>query len=167
MVWTWGHRDSTPCACGPALHGQHGRIPTSLVHDRHQHRQLSHIPAIVGETGGKDFILAQAPTLRRSLSRLARRLEYRLSAQPLAEFTSARCGEPCRTMRRDDQTVKMGNVTDFSNFLGPVIDERAFNRHLGYLDIAASQGEVLTVARRTEARDGLSSPRSFDSMTGC
>ena len=31
----------------------------------------------------------------------------------------------------------MGNVTDFSNFLGPVIDERAFNRHLGYLDIAA------------------------------
>ena len=40
--------------------------------------------------------------------------------------------------------MKMGNVTDFSNFLGPVIDERAFNRHLGYLDIAASQGEVLT-----------------------
>ena len=60
--------------------------------------------------------------------------------------------------------MKMGNVTDFSNFLGPVIDERAFNRHVGYLDIAATQGEVLTGGKADGSQGWLSSPRSFDSM---
>ena len=49
--------------------------------------------------------------------------------------------ERCVAMIKE---MKMGNVTDFSNFLGPVIDERAFNKHAGYLDIAAATGDVLT-----------------------
>ena len=49
--------------------------------------------------------------------------------------------EQCVAMIGD---MKMGNVTDFSNFLGPVIDGCAFKKHSGYLEIAASTGEILT-----------------------
>ena len=106
-------------------------------------------PRIVGETGGKDFILAHPSADPQALAVAIARGGFEYQGQKCSAASRVyiprslwgTVSERCVAMTKQ---MKMGNVTDFSNFLGPVIDERAFNRHLGYLDIAASQGEVLT-----------------------
>jgi len=106
-------------------------------------------PRIVGETGGKDFILAHASSDPQALAVAIARGGY--------EYQGQKCSAASRVYiprslwdTVSERTVaivesmKMGNVVDFTNFLGPVIDQRAFKKHEAYLEIARNTGHVLT-----------------------
>lgn len=100
-------------------------------------------PRLVGETGGKDFIFADA------------------SADPVAvavaivrgafEYQGQKCSAASRCyiarsvwdkmkdrLIEDVRSIKMGDVEDFSNFMNAVIDERSFKKIKSYIDEARS-----------------------------
>ncbi|WP_100499958.1 L-glutamate gamma-semialdehyde dehydrogenase [Geodermatophilus chilensis] len=96
-------------------------------------------PRIVGETGGKDFVVAHpsadVDVLRTALVRGA------------FEYQGQKCSAASRTYiprsvwarLRDDlvavtESLPMGDVTDFSNFMGAVIDRHSFSKLSGVLD---------------------------------
>jgi 1-pyrroline-5-carboxylate dehydrogenase len=91
-------------------------------------------PRIVGETGGKDFVVAHPSAdpdvLRTALVRGA--FEYQ--GQKCSAASRAYVARSVwRTMRKDFlaevDALRMGDVTDLSNFMGAVIDDRAFDKH--------------------------------------
>jgi 1-pyrroline-5-carboxylate dehydrogenase len=104
-------------------------------------------PRLVGETGGKDFVVAHpsadVDALRVGLIRGA--FEYQ--GQKCSAASRAYIPESIWRRLRDDlaadaSALSMGDVTDFSNFLGAVIDRRAFDRLAGVLDRIASDSTV-------------------------
>ena len=95
-------------------------------------------PRIVGETGGKDFILAHpsadVPALATAMLRGA--FEYqgqKCSAASRAYVPSNLWPKVKQWLLEQLPTVKVGHVSDFSNYMGAVIDAAAFRRISGYL----------------------------------
>lgn len=106
-------------------------------------------PRIVGETGGKDFILAHetadADVLVAAIVRGA------------FEFQGQKCSAASRVyipdtiwpavkekLVKEMATLKVGPTEDFSNFVNAVIDEKAFNKITSYIDNAKKEGlEIL------------------------
>ncbi|MBA3233369.1 MAG: L-glutamate gamma-semialdehyde dehydrogenase [Propionibacteriales bacterium] len=91
-------------------------------------------PRVVGETGGKDFVVAHPSAdpdvLRTALTRGA--FEYQ--GQKCSAASRAYVAKSVwRKMRKDFvaevESLTMGDVADLSNFMGAVIDERAFDKH--------------------------------------
>jgi len=91
-------------------------------------------PRIVGETGGKDFVVAH-PSADPDVVRVALvRGAFEYQGQKCSAASRAYVAKSVwKKMRRDFlaevEGIKMGDVTDFSNFMGAVIDERAFDKH--------------------------------------
>jgi len=106
-------------------------------------------PRIVGETGGKDFILAHASSDPQALAVAIARGGYEYQGQKCSAASRIYVPRSLwdtvseRTVAMVE-SMKMGNVVDFTNFLGPVIDQRAFKKHEAYLEIARNTGQVLT-----------------------
>ncbi|HET9498785.1 MAG TPA: L-glutamate gamma-semialdehyde dehydrogenase [Marmoricola sp.] len=91
-------------------------------------------PRIVGETGGKDFVVAHpsadVDVLRVALIRGA--FEYqgqKCSAASRAYVPKSLWAKLRDQLVDETEALSMGNVTDLSNFMGAVIDERAFAKH--------------------------------------
>jgi 1-pyrroline-5-carboxylate dehydrogenase len=105
-------------------------------------------PRIVGEAGGKDFVIAHpsADTTAFAVGLLRGAFEYqgqKCSAAsrayiPRSIWPSVR--DQLTAMMRD---VQMGDTRDFSNFMGAVIDQRAHDRISGYLDDAKANASVV------------------------
>ncbi|MGE3850379.1 MAG: aldehyde dehydrogenase family protein, partial [Planctomycetota bacterium] len=99
-------------------------------------------PRIVGETGGKDFIFAHASCNADQLVAAAIRGAWEFQGQKCSALSRmyvprSRWGEIKEKLLAELATVKMGDpVNDFSNFIGAVIDEGAFNDITGYIDYA-------------------------------
>lgn len=98
-------------------------------------------PRIVGETGGKDFIMvhksANAKEVATAISRGA--FEYqgqKCSAASRAYIPSNLWEDVKKYVLEDLKTFKMGGVEDFGNFINAVIDEKAFNSIAGYIEKA-------------------------------
>ncbi len=96
-------------------------------------------PRIVGETGGKDFVLAHksadVDVLVTALSRGA--FEYqgqKCSAASRAYIPDNIAEEVKQKLVAQVQSMKMGTVEDFSNFINAVIDEKSFDKIKSYLD---------------------------------
>ncbi|MGY1683835.1 L-glutamate gamma-semialdehyde dehydrogenase [Geodermatophilus sp. SYSU D01176] len=96
-------------------------------------------PRIVGETGGKDFVVAHpsadVDVLRTALVRGA--FEYQ--GQKCSAASRAYVPRSVWARLRDDlvgvtESLPMGDVTDFSNFMGAVIDRKSFSKLSGVLD---------------------------------
>ncbi|MFW3171468.1 L-glutamate gamma-semialdehyde dehydrogenase [Geodermatophilus sp. CPCC 206100] len=111
-------------------------------------------PRIVGETGGKDFVVAHpsadVDVLRTALIRGA--FEYQ--GQKCSAASRAYVPRSVWARLRDDligqtEALPMGEVTDFSNFLGAVIDRRSFSKLTGVLDRAADDDALTVVAGGT------------------
>ena len=108
-------------------------------------------PRIVGETGGKDFVVAH-PTARAeevAVALLRGAFEYqgqKCSAASRAYLPQSLWPAIKDRLVADLKTVKMGTVEDFGNFVNAVIDERAFDRIAGYLDGAKKNDAVEIVA---------------------
>jgi 1-pyrroline-5-carboxylate dehydrogenase len=104
-------------------------------------------PRIVGETGGKDFIVAHASAdpdvLRTALIRGA--FEYqgqKCSAASRAYIPRSIWDKMRDSLVSEVGSISMGDITDFSNFMGAVIDDRAFAKHSKVLAMAASDPTI-------------------------
>jgi 1-pyrroline-5-carboxylate dehydrogenase len=111
-------------------------------------------PRLVGETGGKDFVLAHPSAdldvLRTALVRGA--FEYQ--GQKCSAASRAYLPRSLWTKLRDSflaevDSLTMGDVADFGNFLGAVIDERAFRRLDAVLSRARADSAVRVLAGGT------------------
>jgi 1-pyrroline-5-carboxylate dehydrogenase len=98
-------------------------------------------PRIVGETGGKDFVMvhksANAKEVATALVRGA--FEYqgqKCSAASRAYIPSNLWEDVKKFMVADLKGIKMGGSEDFTNFVNAVITEKAFNSITGYIDQA-------------------------------
>jgi 1-pyrroline-5-carboxylate dehydrogenase len=96
-------------------------------------------PRIVGETGGKDFVVAHpsadVDVLRTALVRGA----FEFQGQKCSAASRAYVPRSVWTRLRDDlvgvtESLEMGDVTDFSNFMGAVIDRKSFSKLSGVID---------------------------------
>jgi len=106
-------------------------------------------PRIVGETGGKDFILAHPSADKQALAVAIARGGFEYQGQKCSAASRLYIPRSIWSEVRDStvsmiEQMKMGNVTDFTNFLGPVIDGRAFRKHQEYLALAEQTGTILT-----------------------
>jgi 1-pyrroline-5-carboxylate dehydrogenase len=108
-------------------------------------------PRLVGETGGKDFVLAHPSAdldiLRTALIRGA--FEYqgqKCSAASRAYLPASLWSQLRDELAAQTDALTMGDVTDFGNFLGAVIDRRAFDRLAGVLDAAKNDPKLEIVA---------------------
>ena len=104
-------------------------------------QQYKSYPRIVGETGGKDFVMvhksANAKEVSTALSRGA--FEYqgqKCSAASRAYIPSNLWDDVKKYMLEDLKSFKMGGTEDFGNFINAVIDEKAFNSITGYIEKA-------------------------------
>ena len=100
-------------------------------------------PRIVGETGGKNFVVAHpsadSEALVAGLIRGAYEFQgQKCSAASRAYLPASMKDDFLERFRAEAATVTMGDPTDFANFMGAVIDERSFNKISGYLDFAHS-----------------------------
>lgn len=108
-------------------------------------------PRIVGETGGKDFILAHKSADARGLATAIIRGAF--------EFQGQKCSAASRVYVPDNlwdevrgyvvedlKTVKMGGVEDFENFFNAVIDEKSFDKISKYIDDAKQSDMVELVS---------------------
>ena len=96
-------------------------------------------PRIVGETGGKDFVVAHpsadVDVLRTALVRGA----FEFQGQKCSAASRAYVPRSVWARLRDDlvgvtESLSMGDVTDFSNFMGAVIDRKSFSKLSGVID---------------------------------
>jgi len=108
-------------------------------------------PRIVGETGGKDFIFVHASADLEAVATQILRGGF--------EYQGQKCSAASRiyvpdsvwpTIKESYQSmvssIKVGDVADFSNFMGAVIDEAAFDTITSYIDYAksSSDAEIVT-----------------------
>jgi 1-pyrroline-5-carboxylate dehydrogenase len=108
-------------------------------------------PRIVGETGGKDFILvhgsADVEAANTALVRGA--FEYqgqKCSAASRAYIAKSVWPELKKLMVRDLASLKIGPTEDFSNFVNAVIDEKSFDKLATYIDAAKKDSNVEIIA---------------------
>jgi 1-pyrroline-5-carboxylate dehydrogenase len=92
-------------------------------------------PRIVGETGGKNFILAHSSANLEALATAIIRGGYEYQGQKCSAASRVFVPQslwPRLKERLVDEiaTIKVGDVTDFSNFMGAVIDGKAWTRHV-------------------------------------
>jgi len=110
-------------------------------------RKYVSYPRIVGETGGKDFIFAHASAdIDALVAALARgAFEYqgqKCSAASRAYIPDSTWPEVKKHLLAEIGDIKMGDVTDFRNFMGAVIDEKAFQTISGYIEYARSSTDM-------------------------
>lgn len=108
-------------------------------------------PRIVGETGGKDFVVAHksadAAVVATALLRGAFEFQgQKCSAASRAYVPSNIAEEVFAIMKREMATFTMGTVENFSNFINAVIDEKAFNSIAHYIDQAKANPENEIIA---------------------
>lgn len=102
---------------------------------------LRSYPRIVGETGGKDFIVAHPECDEQGLIVALLRGAFEYQGQKCSAASRAyipvsvwdRISEP---IAAEMSKIKMGDAGDFTNFMNAVIDQRAFDKITGYIDRA-------------------------------
>lgn len=111
-------------------------------------------PRLVGETGGKDFVLAHpsadVDAVVTGLLRGAFEFQgQKCSAASRAYIPSNIAREVKEKLVAGIESFKVGSVEDFRNFVNAVIDERSFDKIAGYLDRAKASNEVQILAGGT------------------
>ncbi|NOY90696.1 MAG: L-glutamate gamma-semialdehyde dehydrogenase [Deltaproteobacteria bacterium] len=107
------------------------------------------IPRVVGETGGKDFIVAHPSADAASLATAIVRGAFEYQGQKCSAASRAYIPKSLWPSVRDDvlartAELRVGDVRDFGNFMGAVIDKRAFDKIDGYFKLAQETAKVLT-----------------------
>lgn len=110
-----------------------------------------HYPRIVGETGGKDFVLAHLSAdpdvLRTALLRGAFEYQGQKCSAASRAYVPASIWEQMGDELIDlTEGLTMGPVTDLHNFMGAVIDDRAFDKHRDAIERAQATPSLRVVA---------------------
>jgi 1-pyrroline-5-carboxylate dehydrogenase len=108
-------------------------------------------PRIVGETGGKDFILAHHSANAREVATAITRgaFEYqgqKCSAASRAYIPDNLWADVKEYLLKDLQDMTVGPVEDFSNFFNAVIDEKSFDTIAKYIDDAKENKKTSIIA---------------------
>ena len=117
-------------------------------------------PRLVGETGGKDFILAHASADADALATAIVRGAYEYQGQKCSAASRAYVPATLWPKVRDRvlamlAEVKMGDPADFRNFMGAVIDRKAFDKIREYLEAAKhAPGVKILAGGGTNDTDG-------------
>ncbi|MFI5905174.1 L-glutamate gamma-semialdehyde dehydrogenase [Streptomyces cyaneofuscatus] len=112
-------------------------------------------PRLVGETGGKDFVVAHPSADRAVLKTALTRGSFEYQGQKCS--ASSRAYVPAsiwnsgfkEEFAAETDSITMGDVTDLSNFIGAVIDERSFAKNKAAIDRAKSDPACEIVAGGT------------------
>jgi 1-pyrroline-5-carboxylate dehydrogenase len=106
-------------------------------------------PRIVGETGGKDFIVVHPTADAEAVATAIMRGSFEYQGQKCSAASRVYAPEslwPALRERLAEEvpTIKVGDVADFSNFMGAVIDEKSFTKQKEAIEEARSNGyEIL------------------------
>ncbi|MGI8480276.1 MAG: L-glutamate gamma-semialdehyde dehydrogenase [Gaiellaceae bacterium] len=116
-------------------------------------------PRIVGETGGKDFILAHPSADAEAVATAVVRgsFEYqgqKCSAASRLYVPSNLWPEVKERLVEDVGSIKMGDVADFENFMGAVIDSSAFETHANAIEEARSAGAEIVAGGSSDDSEG-------------
>lgn len=117
-------------------------------------------PRIVGETGGKDFVIAHTSANPKEVATGLVRgaFEYqgqKCSAASRAYIPKEIWDEVKKHLVEDISTIKIGSTEDFSNFVNAVIDERAFDKISGYIAQAKKDSDVdILIGGKYDKSDG-------------
>ncbi len=108
-------------------------------------------PRLVGETGGKDFVVAHPSADVDALAVALVRGAYEYQGQKCSAASRAYIPKSIWPAVRDRMTgmiegIRMGDVADFRNFMGAVIDAKAFGKIREYLDAAKTDAGVTVIA---------------------
>ncbi|HLY72444.1 MAG TPA: L-glutamate gamma-semialdehyde dehydrogenase [Puia sp.] len=144
LVYVDGPTLGSVCFSHPDFAGIHFTGSTTVFNNiwktigENIHRYKSY-PRIVGETGGKDFVLAHKSAdidvLVTVLLRGAFEFQgQKCSAASRAYIPSNIAEEVKKKLIAGVKNFKMGGVEDFSNFMNAVIDERSFDKIKSYID---------------------------------
>jgi 1-pyrroline-5-carboxylate dehydrogenase len=115
---------------------------------------LRSYPRIVGETGGKDFIVAHPDCDRQALLVALLRGAFEFQGQKCSAASRAYVPQSVWDAIKDDyirevESLKQGDVRDFSNFISAVIDRKAFDSITGYIDRAKADAGCTIVTGGT------------------
>jgi 1-pyrroline-5-carboxylate dehydrogenase len=116
-------------------------------------------PRIVGETGGKNFVVAHPSANPTEVAAAIVRgaFEYqgqKCSATSRLYIPSNLWADVRDTLEREVATVSVGDVSDFTNFMGAVIDEASFNTQRDAIAEARAAGAEIIVGGGTDDREG-------------
>lgn len=125
-------------------------------------QQLPHYrnyPRLVGETGGKDFVLAHpsANTESLTVALLRGAFEYqgqKCSAASRAYIPASLWPTVKERLISDIGSLRMGDVAELSNFMGAVINRKAFDRIQGYIANAKSAGHTIVAGGTCDDSQG-------------
>ena len=105
-------------------------------------------PRIVGETGGKDFIVSHPSADAEALAVAIVRGGFEFQGQKCSAVSRVYLPKSLWNEVRDRvvgmiEGIKIGDITDFRNFMGAVIDKRAFDKISSYIDHARGSAKIV------------------------
>jgi 1-pyrroline-5-carboxylate dehydrogenase len=108
-------------------------------------------PRIVGETGGKDFVVAHSSADAAAFATAVVRGGFEFQGQKCSAVSRIYVPRSLWNDVRDRMAammadIRMGDVQDFRNFMGAVIDQRAFDKISGYIDAARKDTDAIIVS---------------------
>ncbi|HET7045737.1 MAG TPA: L-glutamate gamma-semialdehyde dehydrogenase [Gaiellaceae bacterium] len=165
LVYGSGAQVGDPVLASPHLAGIHFTGSTPVFHDMWKTvggniDRYRNYPRIVGETGGKDFIVAHPSADVEALAAAIVRgsFEYqgqKCSAASRVYAPSNLWPELRERLQREVATIRMGDPADFSNFMGAVIDQGSFETQREAIEEArASADSEVVVGGGTDSSRG-------------
>jgi 1-pyrroline-5-carboxylate dehydrogenase len=108
-------------------------------------------PRLVGETGGKDFVLAHDSADTAALRTALVRGAFEYQGQKCSAASRAYIPQSMWKAMRSEladlvDAIPQGDVADFRNFMGAVIDQRAFNNHMNAIEHAKKTDGAKVIA---------------------
>jgi 1-pyrroline-5-carboxylate dehydrogenase len=153
LVYGGGAAVGDPVLASPDLAGIHFTGSTPVFQSMWKTvggniAEYRNYPRLVGETGGKDFIVAHPSADVDSVAAAIVRgsFEYqgqKCSASSRLYISSNLWPELRERLVEDVGGLRMGDVADFSNFMGAVIDEPAMRGHAEALELAKREATVV------------------------
>jgi len=165
LVYGHGAAIGDPVLASPDLAGVHFTGSTGVFNSmwatigQNIDRYRSY-PRIVGETGGKDFIVAHPSADREAVVTAVVRGSFEYQGQKCSAASRIYIPESLwgdmRTELADQVAeLKVGDVTDFGNFMGAVIDAKAFETHKAAIEEAKSNGRTIVAGGTADDGEGF------------
>jgi 1-pyrroline-5-carboxylate dehydrogenase len=155
LVYGSGAEVGDPVLASPHLAGIHFTGSTAVFNGMWRTvasnlESYRNYPRIVGETGGKDFIVAHPSADPAEVATAIMRGSFEYQGQKCSAASRLFMPSNLWPEVRDQlvsevATMKMGNVSDFGNFMGAVIDAGSFSTQKGAIDEANAKGSKASV----------------------
>ncbi|MCA9679190.1 MAG: L-glutamate gamma-semialdehyde dehydrogenase [Kofleriaceae bacterium] len=117
-------------------------------------------PRLVGETGGKDFIVAHPSADPQAVATAIVRGAFEFQGQKCSAASRVYVARSVWAQIEDEliatiDALKVGDVADFSNFMGAVIKQAAFDRHAAAIaEARETPGMAIRAGGQTDGREG-------------